>query len=58
MNPNWLLFPLAFVISLVYTASRYESTETILRRSVRLFATIIGVMGLVFLVLWVLSRGL
>lgn len=55
LGVNWHLIPLAAVISLVYSASRYELPERILRRAVRLFLTIMIFMGSVFAVLWLLS---
>ncbi len=55
---TWFLLPLAAVISLVYSASRYELPERILRRAGRLFVTILFFMGIVFGVLWGLSRNL
>ena len=51
----WFLFPLAAVISLVYNASRYELPERILRRSLRLFITIVVFMSVVLAVLMFLS---
>lgn len=54
-NTTWYVFPLALVISLVYSASRYELPERILRRAGRLFTTIILFMGAVFIVLYLLS---
>jgi hypothetical protein len=57
MNLNWYLIPLAASISLVYSSSRYELTDRILRRSLRLFITILTAMSLVFVVLWALSAG-
>lgn len=54
----WYLFPLVIVISLVYSASRFESPERILFRAGRLAVTIFGCLGGVFLVLWLLSRNL
>jgi len=57
-NVTWYLLPLAAVISLVYSASRYELPERILRRAVRLFLTIVIFMTIVFaLMLW-LSHNL
>lgn len=58
LNVTWYLFPLAAVISLVYSASRYELPEVILRRSGRLFFTILGFMAIVLGVLYLLSRNL
>jgi len=55
MGVNWHLLPLALVISLVYSASRYEVPERILRRATRLFLTIMFFMAAVFGVLWMLS---
>ena len=55
INVTWFLFPLALVISLVYSASRYELPEKILSRAARLFLTIMVFMGVVFCVLWTLS---
>ncbi len=52
------LFPLAAVISLVYSASRYELTDKILVRAFKLFCQIVGFMGLVFAVLWFFSLGM
>lgn len=57
-NTTWYVFPLAAAISLVYSASRYELTERIVRRSIRLFITIVGFMSVVFAVLWLLSVNL
>lgn len=55
---SWHLLPMALVISLVYSASRFEITEVILRRALRLFTTIMVFMGGVFLLLWALSYHL
>ena len=52
------LVPLAAVVSLVWTATRYESTPTIMRKSVRLFIQILFFMALILLALYLLSRGL
>jgi len=57
-NILWYLLPLAVGISLVYSASRYEETESILRRAVRLFFQITIFMAAVFAVLWTLSYRL
>ena len=54
-NVTWYLLPLAVMISLVYSASRYELPESILRRSARLFVTILIFMALVLGVLILLS---
>jgi hypothetical protein len=57
-NTMWYILPLAGAISLVYSESRYELTERIIRRAIRLFMTIIGFMFAVFVVLWLLSANL
>lgn len=58
VNVSWYLLPLAAVISLVYSASRYELPDKILLRAARLFLTIVGFMAAVFAVLWFLSFGM
>ncbi|MBI1314282.1 hypothetical protein GC176_23550 [bacterium] len=55
---TWYVIPLAAAISLVYSASRYELPERIIRRAVRLFGTITGFMACVLVVLWLLSYNL
>ena len=52
------LLPLAAVVSLVWTSTRYESTPTIMRKSVRLFVQILFFMAMILLGLYVLSLGL
>jgi hypothetical protein len=52
------LLPLAAVVSLIWTATRYESTPTIIRKSVRLFLQILFFMALILVGLFLLSRGL
>ena len=52
------LVPLAAVVSLVWTATRYESTPTIMRKSVRLFIQILFFMALILVALYLMSRGL
>ncbi|TWT42985.1 hypothetical protein KOR42_45850 [Thalassoglobus neptunius] len=58
MNISWFLLPLAASVSLVWTASRYESTPLILVRSAKLFGQILFFMALILLVLFVLSYNL
>ena len=58
VNITWYLLPLAVVISLCYSASRYENSRQILRRSARLFVTILVFMSVVLGVLYVLSYKL
>lgn len=57
-NVLWYIFPLAAVISLVYSASRFELTELILRRSGRLCLQILIFMGVVLTALLLLSYWL
>ena len=57
-NVSWYILPLAMVVSLVYSASRFELPDRILRRAVWLFLQIVGFMAAVFAVLWVLSFGI
>ena len=54
-NISWYLLPLAMVVSLVYSASRFELPDRILQRAIWLFLQIVGFMGMVFAVLWFLS---
>lgn len=55
MGIAWYLIPLAVVISLVYSASRYELPDRILARAVRLFFQITLCMATVFVLLWTLT---
>jgi len=55
---TWSLVPLAIVISLVYSASRYEMPSKILHRAGRMFLTIMIFMGVVFVLLNTLSYWL
>jgi hypothetical protein len=54
----WFLPPLVVIISLVYSATRFESPERIVKRAARLAGTIFFFMGVVFALLWFLSSGL
>lgn len=54
----WFLLPLIVMISLVYSASRYEAPERILRRAGKLFLQIFGFMAVVLALLAWLSAGL
>jgi hypothetical protein len=58
IHRTWFAIPLIVVISLVYSASRYESPPRILRRALRLGLTITGFMAAVFAILVVFSYGL
>lgn len=53
----WFLIPLIVVVSLVYSASRYESPRRILSKALRLSLTVVGFMTAVLAVLVVLSYG-
>ena len=55
VNVTWYLLPLAMIISLVYSASRFELPDRILRRAIWLFLQIVGFMGIIFALLWILS---
>lgn len=57
LSRSWYAVPLIVVISLVYSASRHESPELIVRRSFRLALTIGGFMLLVLVGLLLLSRS-
>jgi hypothetical protein len=54
----WFLLPLIVIVSLVYSASRYESPERILRRAGRLGLQIAGFMTIILALLAWLSAGL
>lgn len=58
LQVSFYLLPLAAVISLVYSASRYELPDKILSRALKLFLQIVGFMAAVFAVLWFFSFGL
>jgi hypothetical protein len=54
----WFLLPLILIVSLVYSASRYETPDRILRRAVRLGLQIAGFMTVILGLLAWLSAGL
>ena len=58
MNITWYLLPLAAAISLVWNASRYESTSLILKRSGRMFVQILIFMAIILGVLVALSYNM
>ncbi|HWL10986.1 MAG TPA: hypothetical protein VNQ76_21435 [Planctomicrobium sp.] len=58
MNVTWFLIPMAVAVSLVWNASRYESTELILRRSFRMLIQILVFMAIILAVLAFLSFNL
>lgn len=55
MNMTWFLIPLTVAISLVYNATRYEHTETILRRAFKMCWMILAFMGGMILLLSMIS---
>ena len=58
VNVTWYLLPLSAVISLVYSATRYEETQRILTRAGRLFLQILAFMTIIPGVLVALSYRL
>ncbi len=52
------IFPMTAVISLVYSASRFEGTSAILRKAVRLFVQITVFLLGVLLLLYMLTVNL
>ncbi|HBN75233.1 MULTISPECIES: hypothetical protein [Rubinisphaera] len=52
------IFPMTAVISLVYSASRFEDTSAILRKAVRLFVQITVFLLGVLLLLYMLTVNL
>ncbi len=54
----YYMFPLTAAISLVYSASRYEDPQAILKKSFRLFMQIIIFMLGILLLLYILSVNL
>lgn len=58
MNVTWFLLPMAAAVSLVWNASRYESTELIIKRSLRMFIQIVVFMAIILGVLALLSYKL
>ena len=55
---TWYLLPVAGVVSLVWSASRYELPSRILSKAVGMYLKILLGMGLILGVLMLLSRGL
>lgn len=52
---TWYLLPLAAAISLVYSATRYESTSRIIHRAIRLFLQVLFFMAVILGVLLAFS---
>ena len=58
VNRFWFLLPLALAVSFAYTASRYELTDVIVRKSLSFFWKTLVFMGAIFVVLYLLAIGL
>jgi hypothetical protein len=58
ISRTWYLLPLIIIVSLVYSASRYEEPWKIIRRAGRLSAQIAGFMAVVLALLAFLAMGL
>jgi len=57
-NKLWYALPLVVAISLVYAATKHEMWPLILRNAWHTAVWMLGFMGIVFIVLFVLSWGL
>jgi len=57
MSPTYLLlaFPLLVAFSFVYAATRHEKQELILQQTWRTAVWIVGFLGVIFLILWMVS---
>jgi hypothetical protein len=55
---TWYLLPLAGVISLVYSATRYESPARIVQRGAKLFLQVLFFMAVILGILMALSLNL
>ena len=51
----WYAVPLIVAVSLVYAGTRHEQTPLILRHAVRTAVWIVGLMAVVFAVLWLIT---
>ena len=54
----WYALPLVISISLVYGATRHELVRPILDHAFRTAAWIVGFMGILFVVIWLVTRSL
>jgi hypothetical protein len=54
-NDLWYALPLVAAASLVYAATRHEQLGPILRHAVRIAAWILGFMGAIFVILWLVN---
>jgi hypothetical protein len=52
----WYALPLVIVVSLVYAATRHEEMKSILQHAWRIGAWIVGFMGVIFVILWLMAR--
>jgi hypothetical protein len=50
-NDLWFALPLVIAVSLVYSATRHESMQPIIRHAMRIGTWIVGFMAVVFVVL-------
>ena len=57
-NRMWYTVPLIFSVSLVYAASRHESTHLILRHALRFGQWVVVFLIIIFVVLFFWSRNL
>jgi hypothetical protein len=57
-NDLWYSLPLVIAVSLVYAATRHEEMTSILRHAARVGAWIVGFMGVIFAVLFLISWNL
>lgn len=54
----WYAVPLIIAVSLVYAATRHEDMREIFPHALRFGMWIVVGMGVLFVILWFLSRGL
>jgi hypothetical protein len=54
----WYALPLVVALSLVYAATRHEDLKAIFGHALRMGATVIGFMAIIFVILWYFSRNL
>ena len=52
INELWYALPLILVVSLVYSGTRYETTDDLLIGAVRSAVWVLGFMGAIFVALW------
>ena len=54
----WYLMPLIVSVSLVYAATRHELADEIIKHAIRFSLWIVAFMGVVFVIIYFLSRSL